>query len=117
MQRFVKILLSAGFLTAGIGVQHALAEEQEKNNVSWELQNNYNDTHQTTCTAENYNEFAVDAVFEVFPAAYDDNGVPMAVRTLVTMQPYTEYQVYNWPENVAGPGPHCALRSYSVRTP
>jgi hypothetical protein len=116
MQRFLKILLSAGLLTAGTGVSLGLAEEKEINNVSWELQNN--DGGQTTCVAENYNDFAVDAVFDLFPAIVDYNGQPMPTQKVVTMQPGVEYNVFSWNNaSAAGPGPHCTLRFYTVRIP
>jgi hypothetical protein len=122
MQRILKILVSAGLFSTAASVPLALADEQEINNVSWELKNN--EGGQTTCVAENYNQFPVDAVFELFPAAFDGDGAPMPTRKIVTMQPGVEYNVFSWtnasaPSGGPGPtpGPHCALRFYTVRIP
>jgi len=113
MTRFSKTLLSAVLLTVGSGVAHSFANEQEVNNIWWNLQDNYNGGGQTVCVAENYNDFPVEAVFNVFPAAFDEDGNPMPNRAVISMKPYVEYKLYRW-DNVSGPGPQCGLLNYSV---
>ena len=53
MTRFLKILLPAVFLTLGAGIGLGSADEREVNNVWWELEQDYNGSHQTVCVAEN----------------------------------------------------------------
>jgi hypothetical protein len=109
--KFPKTLLSAVVLVIGTGVASGFAEEREVNNIWWNLDDN--DGGQTVCVAENYNDYPVDAVFNVFPAAFDPDGNPMPNTATITMTPYVEYKLYRW-DNVAGPGPQCALLSYSA---
>jgi len=47
-------------------------------------------------------------------AAVDDDGNPMPDRAVVTMKPYVQYKLWSW-ANSMGPGPQCALLTYSVR--
>ena len=63
--------------------------------------------------AENYNEHAVDAVFDLFPVAVDPDGDPMPSRVVVTLSPYQTVKLFTW-ANGPGPGPRCDLRSYSA---
>lgn len=114
MRRFVTALPSAALLIVGTSIGQGFAEENEANDISWNLDNNYNDSHQTVCVAENYNQYPVDAVFEVFPADYDAAGAPMPNRAVIRMKPYVEYQVYRWASDYSGPGPRCALVNFSA---
>ena len=84
------------------------------NNIWWNLDDN--DGGHTVCVVENYNDYPVDAVFNVFPAAFDPDGNPMPDTATITLTPYVEYKLYRW-DNVAGPGPQCSLLSYSVDRP
>jgi hypothetical protein len=114
MKRFLKVLPAAALLIVGTTMGRSFAEENEANDISWNLENNYNDSHQTVCVAENYHEYPVDAVFDVFPADFDPAGNPMPDRTVITMKPYVEYQVFRWASDYSGPGPRCDLLNYSV---
>src|SRR5574340_282113 len=116
MKRFLKPLLAAAFLTVGAGVTQSFAFEQEVNNIWWALFDNYNGSNQTACVAENYNDHAVEAVFELFPTSSDYYGNPMPSRMVVMMRPYQTYKLFGWP-NVGGPGPRCELRSSTVQVP
>jgi len=109
--RIPKTLLSAVVLIVGTGVASSFANEREVNNIWWNLEDN--EGNQTVCVAENYNEFPVDAVFNVFPAGFDPDGSPMPSTAEITMRPYVEYKLYRW-DNVAGPGPQCSLLTYSA---
>lgn len=114
MPCYLKTLLPAAVLTLGLGIGHGLADEQEAGNIEWSVDDNYNGTNQTACVVENYNDFTVDAVFHIFPADFDVDGNPMPNRAVITMKPYVQYKLYSW-ANSAGPGPQCALLTYSVR--
>ena len=116
MNRFLKTLLSAALLTGGAGIGRSFADEQEVHNIWWNLDSDYNDSHQTACVAENYNDYTVDAVFDLFPTSFDFYGNPMPSRTVVTMRPYVQYKLFGW-ANTTGPGPRCTLRSFTVRVP
>ena len=113
MNRLVKPLLSAALLVIGAGAGQSFADEREVNNIWWELDDGYNGSNQTACVAENYNDHAVDAVFDVFPAAYDYDGGPMPRQIVVTLNPFETTKLYSW-ANGAGPGPRCELLSYSL---
>ena len=114
MRRFLTALPSAALLILGTTVGQGFADENEANDISWNLDSNYNDSHQTVCVAENYNEYTVDAVFDVYPADFDPAGNAMPDRAVITMKPYVEYQVYRWAADYSGPGPRCNLVNYSV---
>ena len=116
MKRFLKPVVFAAFLTVGAGTGPSFAFEQEVNNIWWALYDNYNGSPQSACIAENYNDHAVDAVFELFPASADPDGNPGPAHMVVTMRPYQTYKVFGWP-NETGPGPRCELRSVTVHVP
>ena len=109
MERFAIPLLSAALLAVA---GPSFANEREVANIWWNLDDDYNG-NQTACVAENYNDHAVDAVFDLFPAAYDPDGNPMPDRIVVTLNPYQTTKLYTW-ANAPGPGPRCDLRSYSA---
>jgi len=109
--RFPKTLLSTVVLIVGSRIASGFADEREVNSIWWSLEDD--EGSQSVCVAENYNEFPVDAVFKVFPAAFDADGDPMPSTAAITMRPYVEYKLYRW-DNVAGPGPQCSLLTYSA---
>jgi hypothetical protein len=115
MKRFLKSLAAAAVLTVGAGAGQCFAE-QEVGNIWWSLYDDYNGSNQSACVAENYNDHAVDALFEVSPTAYDFDGNPLPDRMLVTMAPYQTYKIFGW-VNATGPGPRCNLLSYTVHIP
>ena len=110
MKRFPVAISPAALLIAGAGQSFA----SEVNNISWNLINNYNGSNQTVCVAQNYNYYPVNAVFNIFPAGYDPDGNPLPNTSVVTLRPYAEYRVFSWAADYSGPGPNCALDSYSV---
>ncbi|HEY1941459.1 MAG TPA: hypothetical protein VGH40_04985 [Roseiarcus sp.] len=110
MKHFPMAISSAALLIAGVGPSFA----SETNDISWNLENNYNGSNQTVCVAENYNDYPVNAVFNIFPANYDPDGNALPNTTVVTLRPYTEYRVFSWAADYSGPGPNCALVHYSV---
>ncbi len=116
MKPVVKALLSATLLIAGAGIGRSFADEREVNNIWWNLDSDYNDTHQTVCVAENYNDYPVDAVFEVYPGTFDLEGNPVPGTAVLSMRPYVTYKLFGWPDG-SGPDHRCALRSYTVHTP
>ena len=115
MTRIPTPLLSAGVLAVAAGTGPSFAQEREVNDIWWSLYDHYNGG-QPACVAENYNDHPVDAVFEVFPAVYDEDGDPMRSRIVVTLTPYQTYKVYEL-ANPAGPGPRCDLRAYGAHAP
>jgi hypothetical protein len=113
MKRFLQFGLAA-FFSVAAGAGQSFAFQQEVNNIWWALFDNYNWSNQTACVAENYNNHAVTAVFELFPVAFDPYGNPLPRRMVITLQPYQFYKLYSW-ANVPGPGPRCELRSSTLR--
>ena len=116
MKRFLKSAVFAAFLTVGVGTGQSFAFEQEVNNIWWALYDNYNGSEQSACIAENYNDHAVDAVFELFPASADVDGNPGPAHMVLMMRPHQTYKVFGW-ANAPGPGPRCELRSATVHVP
>jgi hypothetical protein len=116
MKRFLQTFLTAALATAGAGVESSFADEHEVNSVWWNVQSDYNGSNRTACVAENYNDQPIDAVFDLFPGAYDFEGNPALGRAVLTMRPYVEYKLYDW-ANGAVPNPNCTLRSYTVHMP
>jgi hypothetical protein len=113
MKLFLQTVPLASLLTVGAMVGHSFAFE-EVNNIWWNLDSDYN-SHQTVCTAENFNNFPVDAVFNVFPGGVDRAGVPTPNRIVVPMKPYIQYRVYSWGINYTGPGPECSFLNFSAQ--
>ncbi|MBV8474451.1 MAG: hypothetical protein JO234_13620 [Hyphomicrobiales bacterium] len=112
MKRFPIAIGSAAFLLAGAAAGSGFASEV--NDISWNLETNYNGGNQTVCIAENYHNYPVTAVFNVYPAAYDPDGNPAPTTAVVTLPPYTESRVFSWAAGYSGPGPNCSLLNYSV---
>ncbi len=112
MKRFPKAISLAALLVAGAGVGPSFASEV--NDISWNLENNYYGSNQTVCVAENYHDYPVNAVFNIYPANYDPDGNPLPNTTVVTLPPYTESRVFSWASDYSGPGPNCSLLHYSV---
>ena len=115
MKRFLKFILKpllkiSLFYFGTVGV--CFAEEHEVNNIWWSVLDGFNGGSRPTCVAENYNDRAVDAVFDLFPTSFDFNGNPARGRAILTMRPHVTYKLYAWPEGSSNP--HCALRSYSM---
>ena len=115
MKRFRKSVVAAAFLSLAAAGQ-GFAYEREVNNVWWAVFDNYNGSDQTACIAKNYNDHAVDAVFDLFPTGADDYGNPMPSRMVVHLEPYQTYKVWGW-ANADGPGPRCELRSSITTVP
>lgn len=109
-----RLLLPAACLLLGAGP--ALAFEREVNNVWWAVYDNYNGGGQTACIAENYNDYPVQAVFDVFPAATDPDGAPAPAHTAVTLAPFQTQKIWSW-ANIPGPGPSCELRGALTQVP
>ena len=105
-----RVLLSAAFAAAATP---ALAFEREVNNVWWAVYEHYNGGDQTACITENYNNYPVQAVFEVFPAGADFDGAPAPTQMAMTLAPFQTIKVWGW-ANVPGPGPRCELRGSSA---
>ena len=115
MERFLKPLLCAAVAIIGAGAGQCFAE-QEVGNIWWSLYDDYNGSNQSACVAENYNDHAVDALFEVSPTSYDFDGNPVPGRMLVTMAPYQTYKVFSR-ANATGPGPRCNNFSLTSAAP
>jgi hypothetical protein len=114
MRLFLQALPLAALLAVGAMVGRGFAYD-EVNDIWWNLDGDYNGGHQTVCTAENFNGFPVDAVFNVFPAGYDRAGVPMPGRIVVPMRPFVQYRIYSWGTNYTGPGPQCSFLNFSAQ--
>ena len=100
-----RVLLSAACMAVATP---GFAFEREVNNVWWAVYEHYNGSDQTACITENYNDYPVQAVFEVFPAA-DFDGAPAPTQMVMTLAPFQTMKVWGW-ANVPGPGPRCELR-------
>lgn len=115
MKRFLKFFLKpllnvAVFSLGGVGA--GLADDHEIHNIWWSVLDGYNGGNRPTCVAENYNDRAVVAVFDLSPTSFDFNGNPARGRAILTMRPHVTYKLYAWPGGFSNP--HCALRSYSM---
>jgi hypothetical protein len=112
MKSFPVVLASAALLLGGAAVGPSFANGAE--NLFWGLETDFGDNIKTVCVAENYNNYPVDAVFEISPSRYDRFGNLLQTTTRVTLTPYTESLVFTWGPGYPGPGPECALLHVSV---
>jgi hypothetical protein len=114
MRFFLQTLPLAALLAVGAMVGRGFAYD-EVNDIWWNLDTDYYGSHQTVCTAENFNGFPVDAVFNVFPGGFDRAGVPTPGRIVVPMKPFIQYRIYSWGTNYTGPGPQCSFLNFSAQ--
>jgi len=110
MVRLVKTILTVGLLVAG-SVGSSYANGWEVNNIWWNIIINYNNSGQTICLAEQFNNETFTAVtFDVYPVP----GHPgrHGTATQRNMQPYVQYRIFGWLDG-AKPEPKCVLRSWT----
>jgi hypothetical protein len=92
----------------------SFADGWEVDHIWWNLVQNYNHSRWTVCIAENFNNYTVNAVFDIYPAGTDHNGKPAHGKATPKMVPYTMYRLFGWPDG-SKPDPACVLKSHSVR--
>jgi hypothetical protein len=110
MNRPLKSLLFAAFLTVGAGLRQSVADERD--NIRWDVVTDYNHNYEKVCVAENRNAFTVRATFDLIPTHFDFDGNPLPGKKRVTMRPYVVYKLRHWGSAFY---PECSLRSYTVR--
>jgi hypothetical protein len=112
MSRLTLIIPVALFLIVG-SVSQSRADGWEVNNIWWNIIINYNNSGQTICLAEQYNNETFAAVtFDVYPAP-NTRPPRHGTATQRNMQPYTPYRIFGWLDGTK-PDPQCVLTGWQT---
>jgi hypothetical protein len=110
MTKFAKLLLLLSIVSV-VSVEKSRADGWEVNNIWWNVIINYNNSGQTICLAEQFNNQTFTAVtFDVYPVP---NAWPPrhGTATQRNMAPYTQYRIFGWLDGTK-PDPKCVLTGW-----